>query len=91
MPAAAPSSPPPPPPQVVSEPESYLARVRQHMALKEKVCQCVREAEEAKQLAECTFTPQTHDPPAYVTRIARSMAVARQAKEPEPPSKQTWR
>ena len=31
--------------KVSSEPESYLARVRQHMALKEKVTACVREAE----------------------------------------------
>jgi len=61
------------------------------MALKQKVTQCVREAEEAKRMAECTFTPQTHEPPAYVTRIARSMALARSAKEPEPPAKPGWR
>ena len=76
--------------KVFSEPESYLARVRQHMALKEKVTACVREAEEALELQECTFHPQTHEAPAYVTRIAKSMQLAKAAR-PEPERVQEWK
>eukprot|EP00967_Tisochrysis_lutea_P131488 scaffold228622_cov28-Tisochrysis_lutea.AAC.2 len=61
------------------------------MALKERVTQCVREAHEARQMAECTFAPQTHEAPAYITRIAQSMALARSTREPEPPAKPGWR
>jgi hypothetical protein len=61
------------------------------MMLKEQVTRCVREAEEARQMAQCTFAPQTHLPPAYVSRIARSMAAARSAREPKPPAKPGWR
>ena len=76
--------------KISSEPESYLARVRQHMALKEKVTACVREAEEALELQECTFHPQTHEAPAYVTRIAKSMQLAKAAR-PEPDRVQEWK
>ena len=62
--------------KVSSEPESYLARVRQHMKLKEQLTACVREAQESQQLAECTFHPRTHEAPAYISRIAKSVRVA---------------
>ena len=76
--------------KISSEPDSYLARVRQHMALKEKVTACVREAEEARELQECTFHPQTHEAPAYVTRIAKSMQLAKAAR-PEPEPTRGWK
>ena len=60
------------------------------MALKEKVTACVREAEEALELQECTFHPQTHEAPAYVTRIAKSMQLAKAAR-PEPDRVQEWK
>mmetsp|Transcript_13269 Transcript_13269/g.31561 ORF Transcript_13269/g.31561 Transcript_13269/m.31561 type:complete len:249 (-) Transcript_13269:324-1070(-) len=77
--------------KVASEPESYLARVRQHMKLKERVTEVVREAEEHKQMEECTFHPRTHEAPAYITRIAHSMKLARSAQPPPPPAKPDWR
>lgn len=77
--------------KVTSEPESYIARVQQHMRLKDKVTECVRQAEEEKQMRECTFHPQTHDAPAYVTRIAKSMALAKAGRPPAPPEKPGWR
>ena len=77
--------------KVASEPESYLARVQQHMRLKDKVTECVRAAEEAKLMRECTFHPETHECPAYVTRIAKSMALAKAGREPEAPERPGWR
>ena len=77
--------------KVASEPESYLARVQQHMRLKEKVTECVRAAEEARLMRECTFHPETHEAPAYVTRIAKSMALAKAGREPEAPERPGWR
>ena len=77
--------------KVTSEPESYIARVQQHMRLKDKVTECVRQAEEEKEMRECTFHPQTHDAPAYVTRIAKSMALAKAGRAPAPPEKPGWR
>ena len=76
---------------MASEPESYLARVRQHMKLKQKVTECVREAEEAKLMAECSFHPKTHEAPAYISRIAHSMKIAKSAQPPRPPVKPDWR
>jgi hypothetical protein len=45
----------------------------------------------AQELAECTFQPQTHEAPAYITRIAKSVKQARQQMPPPPPSKPDWR
>ena len=77
--------------KVASEPESYLARVQQHMRLKDKVTECVRAAEEAQLMRECTFHPETHEAPAYVTRIAKSMALAKAGREPDAPERPGWR
>ena len=77
--------------QVASEPELYLSRVKQHLLLKEKVTNCVRQAEEAKEMQECTFHPETHEAPAYVSRIARSMAAQRSTRQPHAPRKPDWR
>jgi len=77
--------------KVATEPQSYLARVRQHMRLKEQLTACVREAQESQELAECTFHPQTHEAPAYISRIARSVKQAKQMQPPPPPAKPDWR
>ena len=46
--------------QVSSEPDSYVSRVRQHMQLKQKVTQCVRDARDAQERAEpCSFRLKT--------------------------------
>lgn len=77
--------------KVSSEPQSYLARVRQHMRLKEQLTACVREAQESQELAECTFHPQTHEAPAYISRIAKSVRQAKQLQHAAPPAKPEWR
>ena len=77
--------------KVASAPDSYLMRVRQHMKLKEKVTQCVREVEEKRIMQECTFTPQTHNAPPYISRIARSMKIAKSAAAVPPPTRPDWR
>ena len=70
---------------------SALARVRQHMKLKEQLTQCVREAQESQELAECTFQPRTHEAPAYITRIAKAGRTAKSAQPAPPPRQPEWR
>jgi len=77
--------------KVTSEPGSYLARVRQHMRLKEQLTACVREAQESQALSECTFHPQTHEAPAYISRIAKAVRVAKSAQPAPQPPKPDWR
>mgnify|MGYP006902769083 CR=1 FL=1 len=48
------------------------------------VCACAR-------FQDCTFKPQIHDAPAYIKRIARSMALTKAARPPEPAPKPDWR
>jgi len=77
--------------KVASAPGSYLARVRQHMKLKDQLTACVREAQESQELAECTFHPQTHAAPAYISKIAQSLRIAKQGQPPPPPKQPDWR
>lgn len=77
--------------KVSSDPDSYLARVRQHMKLKEQLTECVREAKENKELEECTFQPRTHEAPAYISKIASSMRAIKAQMPPQPPAKPDWR
>ena len=45
----------------------------------------------AQELSECTFHPQTHEAPAYISKIAKSVRVAK-ANQPPPEAKQPdWR
>ncbi len=67
--------------KVTSDPTSYMARVKQHMQLKKKVVEVVREAQETKLLEECTFQPRTTEVPAYISKIARSMAQAKSSRQ----------
>ena len=68
------------PPAVSARSERIMRAVRERL----------REAEEALELQECTFHPQTHEAPAYVTRIAKSMQLAKAAR-PEPERVQEWK
>jgi hypothetical protein len=65
---------------ILNDPDSYLERiqkqeenfsVRRRKALQEQ---------EMKEFAECTFHPQINDAPSYIKRIAKSMALARDAR-----------
>ena len=77
--------------KVSSDPDSYLARVRQHMKLKEELTDEVREIQERELMAQCTFHPRTHEAPAYVSRIAKSVRLAKSTQPPPPPPKPDWR
>lgn len=79
--------------KILSEPETYIARVQQEqMEHDRKMIQHQIEQEDAE-LEECTFQPEIHQAPGYVTRIARSMALSRSENTPRQPKKpeRTWR
>jgi hypothetical protein len=79
--------------KVLSEPESYVARlVAEAASAAEKARRAASTAEESE-LAECTFTPQVHDAPEYIKRIARHMAMARgvKAQKPAASGKPDWK
>jgi hypothetical protein len=66
--------------RVTSEPETYIERVqREAQLLSEKQRRALEDAER-EEFSECTFQPEVHDAPAYVKRIARSMALTRAAR-----------
>ena len=77
---------------MLSEPATYVARLQQEAAANSERARRSTAEAEAAALAECTFTPATHDAPEYVKRIARSMAIARSVKAPESAfAKPDWR
>ncbi|CAM9749577.1 unnamed protein product [Chrysoparadoxa australica] len=67
--------------KVVSDPDSYLASVK--MEAKKRQDRC-KEGTVQRELAEvegCTFTPQTKPCPAYIRRIAQSLAKSKTPSE----------
>jgi hypothetical protein len=46
---------------------------------------------EAAELRECTFHPAVHSAPEYVSRIAKSMALARSVKPQHETARPDWR
>ena len=66
--------------RVVSNPESYLERVQKEQEIFSDKRRKAAQEQERKQFAECTFHPKTNDAPAYIKRIAKSMALARKAR-----------
>eukprot|EP00941_MAST-03F_sp_MAST-3F-sp1_P003047 g3047.t1 len=65
--------------RILSDPDTYLERVKSEgAAFNESVRRAALE-NEYNELRDCTFTPQVHDAPAYVKRIARSMSLSRAA------------
>eukprot|EP00753_Platysulcus_tardus_P009648 PLAT2226.1.p1 GENE.PLAT2226.1~~PLAT2226.1.p1 ORF type:complete len:873 (-),score=343.80 PLAT2226.1:94-2712(-) len=78
--------------KVVSDPKNYLKRLQQQKkerADRERRLQAEREMAE---LEHCRFKPETHACPAYITRIARSMALTRKSKAAEAKEeKPRWR
>lgn len=58
----------------VSDPESYMARVRELAERQEFRKRQVQMQREEMEMRDCTFAPKTHDAPEFVKRIARSMA-----------------
>ncbi len=78
--------------RILSDPDSYIARVQREAAAASEKARRVAAEQEHDELVECTFKPATHDAPQYVKRIARSMALARAIKAPEAPAfRSDWR
>lgn len=77
--------------RILSEPESYVARVKAVQANQVDRIRRQMQQAEATELAECTFTPAVHSAPEYVSRIAQSMALARSVKQLAPPARPDWR
>ena len=66
--------------QIQKHPDTYIQRLQKEAKLFSDRQRRIVQEQEQKEFAECTFRPETHDAPAYVKRIAKSMALTRQAK-----------
>ena len=80
--------------RVLEDPESYVARLQQEAAVAAEKAQRAAAATAQRELAECTFRPRVNDAPEYITKIAKSMALARavrQADKPQEPARPDWR
>ena len=67
--------------KVVYKPETYMSRLKEAQDKKDAYLEKLRKDNEQKELAECTFTPNTTECPAYVKRIAHSMQISRKHRE----------
>ena len=80
--------------RILEDPDSYVQRLQAEQALaSERAAQAAQEFVSAE-LKECTFHPAVHAAPEYISRIARSMALARSVRPPEPganAAKPDWR
>ncbi|ETV85119.1 hypothetical protein, variant [Aphanomyces astaci] len=66
--------------KVVSNPDTYVQRLQEHtLKLYEKQRKALQE-QEILEFTECTFKPQTIDVPSYISRIAKSMEIAKAVK-----------
>ena len=66
--------------KILSNPDSYLERVQKEQEIFSDRRRKAAQEQERKQFAECTFAPKTNDAPAYIRRIAKSMALAKKAR-----------
>lgn len=69
--------------RLLTEPDTYIQRVQSNTQLYSQRQRAAMQEEELKEFEECTFQPQVNPAPAYVTRIARSMALTKAAREAE--------
>ena len=78
--------------KVLSEPETYVARLSAEAASAAERARRAASSHQVSELAECTFAPRVHDAPEYIKRIARHMHLSRAVKAPESAaSKPDWR
>ena len=78
--------------KVLTEPETYVARLSAEAASQAERARRAVSTAEVSELAECTFTPKVHDAPEYIKRIARHMHLSRAVKAPESVAqKPEWR
>ena len=78
--------------RIASDPGAYLDRLRADDENRKAALQRKRDEHDENTLAEFTFTPKTTKCPAYITRIARGMALANQGRrDATAPDKPDWR
>ena len=78
--------------KILSEPETYVQRVQSDQIRQDQLVEEHQRQLEIDEMAECSFKPEIHDAPAYVKRIARSMALTKSARPaPEEPGQPAWR
>eukprot|EP00743_Colponemidia_sp_Colp-15_P005027 GILK01005414.1.p1 GENE.GILK01005414.1~~GILK01005414.1.p1 ORF type:complete len:555 (-),score=87.07 GILK01005414.1:220-1884(-) len=70
--------------KVVSDPDTYIERIQKSARIQCERAKRVQESLDEQATKECTFKPKIHEAPAYVTRIAKSMALTRAAKKSIP-------
>ena len=66
--------------RIVSDPDTYLDRLKQEARARQEALSADARAREQREEDELTFTPQTTECPAYVKRIARSIALTKAAR-----------
>ncbi|CAM9171985.1 unnamed protein product, partial [Laminaria digitata] len=65
--------------KVVSDPANYIATVESFRRLKEQSVMRGAIERAAKEVEGCTFSPETTECPAYISRIARSISASKNA------------
>ena len=81
-------------PSLSTDPAQYLQTLKDKQKQKEEAFEVEKKQREEQELAECTFAPKTKECPAYVKRIAKSMAVMRAARtggQESPQEKPGWK
>mmetsp|Transcript_28526 Transcript_28526/g.50663 ORF Transcript_28526/g.50663 Transcript_28526/m.50663 type:complete len:478 (+) Transcript_28526:201-1634(+) len=80
--------------QILDHSDSYLERIREARERRAQREEHDRQEKEARELAECTYAPSIREAPAFVKRVAHSMALLRAQRgldEPEELEKPDWR
>jgi hypothetical protein len=78
--------------KVTADPTGYIERIQREAAITSDRQRRAAKERDAKEEAECTFQPEVHDAPAYVKRIARSMALTRVVRpSPDVTGRPEWR
>ena len=81
--------------QILNDPDSYMLRLQERQKYLEEKKMMIKQAEEEKELAECTFAPKTKDAPDYVKRMAQSYRINKETDEYGQPlsqmSDRSWR
>ena len=68
--------------RILTEPDTYTQRLKRETKLFNERKRAAIAERDATNLKECTFAPEIHEAPAYVKRIAKSMALTRAARLP---------
>jgi len=83
-------------PSLSTDPAQYLQALKEKQMQKDEAILVEKKQRDEKELEACTFAPKTKECPAYVKRIAKSMAVMRAARgtgaqEPASQEKPGWK